>query len=608
MTITSNKISAKYKWQLHHTEKAPENLLKLCQKDSLIARLLLNRNFDQTEQAKYFLDLDSCQESSALEIPEMSAALLRIQEAIEEKQKIIIFGDYDVDGTSSVALLKRAFAMIDVDVSFRIPDRFADDEGYGLSKKAVREFAAAKVDLLITCDCGISNYAEIEFATKLGIDTIVTDHHSIPQKPPASIANCNPKTLAEDHPLHWLPGVGVAYKLAQELLNNNISSDVEAQEKAESLLDLVALGIVADMAPLLAENRLLCIKGLKRLLKTNKPGLQELLKASGIEGKVDSDHIGFGLGPRINAAGRMKDATKAVELMLTTKTQEAQELCLSLSEENRERQEVCKNIEEEAICIIENDPSLLNSNVIVLGSKDWHQGVIGIVASRLKEKYHLPCFVFSLLEHKAKASIRSIEVPGLDLDIAAEMDEILKKHPGLFSGGGHKMAAGMSADINDFQELSRAIQSHFSQRLSGKNLDKVLFIDAAVRLSEINWNFIARVSKLAPYGLANPKPVFAAGFKKEPVYIKSTRMLGQEGKHIKLFLQQSNSNEIFEAVIWQKAEQFLEDFPEDSNKNLSIVFSPEINEYQGKRKIQLLIHDWQSSDTVDPEIFLRLQE
>lgn len=595
------ELAKKYKWQLHARRELDSQLLALCSKDTLLARLLVNRNVCNANLAKYFFNVESIEESSSFEIPEMDKAISRIQEAIDKKEKIAIFGDYDVDGTSSVALLKRAFAMIDFEVAHRIPDRFADDEGYGLSLKAIKEFAASKVDLLITCDCGISNYAEVEAANKFGIDVIVTDHHSIPQNPPPSLANCNPKTLPEDHPLHWLPGVGVAYKLAQEVLRNNTE---DAERKSESLLDLVALGIVADMAPLLAENRLLCIKGLKKLLHTDKPGLRALLEASGIAGRVDSDHIGFGLGPRINAAGRMKDATKAVELMVTSDYVKAQELCLNLNEENRDRQQVCADIEEEAIAMIEKDPSLLEHKVIALGSKDWHQGVIGIVASRLKEKFHLPAFVFSLLDKKAKASIRCIDVPGLDLDIAAEMDEILTANPGLFSGGGHKMAAGMSADIEDYDRLIRAIQSHFQAKLAAKELDKVLFIDAAVRLSEINWNFIDRISKLAPYGLANPKPLFACGFAKEPLVIKSTRMLGQDGKHIKLFLQQAGG-QIHEAVIWQRAEEFSNDFPRAEKQNLSIVFSPEINEYQGQRRIQLVIHDWQKVSDVDENIFSR---
>ena len=589
-------------WSLYSNNTYPKELLQLAGSDTLLARLLVNRGVSTIDSAKYFLDLDSVTESSPLEIPEMDKAFKRIKSAIVNKEKILIYGDYDVDGTSSVALLYRAFLMIGFSVSYYVPSRHR--EGYGLNNNALENFKKDNVDLVITCDCGISNYAEVEFANNIGLDIIVTDHHSIPKNPPPGIANCNPKTLPENHPLHYLPGVGVAYKLA-ELLLENFSDNSKAY--ARSLLDLVALGMVADMAPLLAENRYLTIEGLKILARTEKPGLIELMRSVGLRSNngvtnSNEESIGFGLAPRINAAGRLADATRAVRLMITEDIIEANELCHELSHENKERQDLCSEIYEEAFTMI--DEEMLEDNVIVLGKSGWHHGVIGIVASRLLETFHLPVFIMSLEEDKLRGSVRCINLVGLD--IYEEMKLIQDKCQVFSKFGGHKMAAGFSAELSNYEELKAVIRESFRVRLAGENISKNIKIDAALRLSELDQNFLDRLSKLAPFGVDNPQPKFVSS----PITVERMKFLGQDEKHIKLFVSEETNGvktRQFEAVIWNKAQEFIAEFPMGLKHRLSIVYTPKLNEYMGELSIQLDIRDWKKPEDTPPELFARFK-
>lgn len=576
-------------WSIHSKTKIDPELLELANGDSLIARILINRGVDSVEAARYYLDTDNIQESSPLEIPEMDKAYSRIKQAIELKEKILIYGDYDVDGTSSVALLYRAFGMIGIQVDYYIPDRHS--EGYGINKKAIQKIKEElKIDLMISCDCGISNYDEVEYGQSIGLDIIITDHHSIPANPPPGIANCNPKTLPEEHPLHWLPGVGVAYKLAELILQDLDNA------YSQSLLDLVALGMIADLAPLRAENRYLTVLGLRVLSKSKKPGLQELLKIT--NRGSDAESIGFGLAPRINAAGRLADATRAVRLMITENREEAKLLCEDLDDENRNRQVLCDEIQEDALSIIDQDRAMLDDNVIVLAQENWHHGVIGIVASRMLDKFHLPVFIMAIDGDKARGSVRCIDVPGLD--IYEEMKAIQKKH-GLFLGyGGHRMAAGFSIAAKDVNALCQAIREHFKERLNGQNLDKRIKIDTALRLNELNSKLISRLESLAPYGLGHRQALFISG----PLNIEATRILGKDGKHLKLFLSEENSRKKYEAVLWNRAQEFKETH---TQSDITIVYSPRINEFMGDKIMQLDIKDWKDPREVGAEFFERFQ-
>jgi single-stranded-DNA-specific exonuclease len=582
-----------YEWSIYPSLDIDPELTKLSNGDSLQARLLVNRGITNPNLAKYFFDLAGINLSSPLEIPEMDKAFIRVKKAILEKQKIVIFGDYDVDGTSSVALLYRTFAFIGIKVDYYIPNRF--HEGYGLNNSAVDKIKNnLEADLLITCDCGISNYNEVAYANSIGLDVIITDHHSIPENPPPSIANCNPKTLDSEHPLHFLPGVGVAYELACLALDEFLERD-QAIACKEDLLDLVALGMVADLAPLKSENRLLTLKGLEVLSKTSKVGLRELLKISGVDIDPDAEHIGFGLGPRINSAGRLSDAETSVRLMITDDAVEASELAMALDLSNKERQVLCSEIFDSAIMKIQEKPDILKNNVIVLADANWHHGVIGIVASRLLEQFHLPVFMIAVEQDIAKASVRSIDVQGLDL--FKEMQEIQKK-TGLFEKfGGHQMAAGFSVKTSNLEELIIAINNHFKEKLDDVNLIKKIKIDTALKLPEISEKLVTRINKLAPFGIANPSPKFVIG----PLVVSRTKTLGKDGKHLKLFVQEPNDKRLFEAVIWNRAEEFLDEF--GVGDLLVFAFSPRINDFMSMRSVQLDIKDWHRPEHIDMNLF-----
>lgn len=606
-----------YNWSIKKAEKIPEPLLKMAQGDSLIARLLLNRQIDNASEAKYYLDLASVLPSHSYEIPEMDQAFARVVKAVEQKQNIVIYGDYDVDGTTSVALLFRAFKMIGLHVNYYIPNRMT--EGYGLNKEAIQkirngdfkldehdETKKPQTDLLISCDCGISNYDEVEFANSIGLDVIVTDHHSLPEKQPPGVANCNPKTLSPEHPLHYLPGVGVAYKLAELILESfivdaNGEPDLDMSKAyAKSLEDLVALGMIADLAPLRAENRYLVREGLKVLARTEKVGLQELMKVCGINLDPDTEHIGFGIAPRINAAGRLTDAKRAVKLMITEDRREAENLAQDLDHGNKKRQEMCNETFDDAMAMLA-DMDLNYEKAIAIASPDWHHGVIGIVASRLVEKFNLPVFIMAIEDGVTKGSVRGIDLP--ELDVFEEMNQIQSQHNIFLKYGGHKAAAGFSCKVEDTEKLQAIIRQHFREFLDGKNIRKNIKVDAALLLQEVSSDLCQRISTLSPYGIENRQPLFIVG----DLSVVGHRMLGASGKHIKLFLKDAASQRPYEAVIWNRAEEFLERYGSELSPKITIVFNPKINSYRGEEFLQLDIKDWKDPAEVSSEFFARFQ-
>lgn len=587
-----------HNWSIYEQNKLNSEILKLANADTLIARLLANRGIDSLAAAKYYLDLGSISPSHSYEIPEMDKAFARVSQAIDQGEQITIYGDYDVDGTTSVALLYRCFKMIGIGVDFHVPNRHS--EGYGLNNNAIQMIKERGSQLLITCDCGISNYKEVEFANSIGLDVIVTDHHSIPELTPPSIANCNPKTLSPDHPLHWLPGVGVAFKLAELILEKYISDTQASRAYTESLLDLVALGMIADLAPLRAENRYLVDKGLKVLAKSEKPGLQELMRVCGINTNPDAEHIGFGIAPRINAAGRLADASEAVELMITEDKQRAEELAKNLDANNKERQELCTSTFDEALDIIAEKIDLKN-HCICLAAKGWNHGVIGIVASRIVELFHLPVFIMAIEDNITKGSVRGINVPGLD--VFEEMN-IIQERTGLFKKfGGHKAAAGFSSSIEDTEALINAINEHFKERLANENLKKSIRVDSALKLKEISLDFCQRLGTLAPYGFENPQPVFISG----KLTVKGMRDLGKDGKHLKLFLKDETIDKPYEAVIWNRAEEFLSKYGSMRSPEITVVYNPKVKHFRGEDYLQLDIKDWKNPSEVDESFFARFK-
>jgi single-stranded-DNA-specific exonuclease len=585
-------------WQIKNNNHIEAEFLAATKNDSLLSRILYNRGVLDHKMVAYYLNINSVKPSPPLEIPDMLLALRRIINALRNDEQIMIYGDYDVDGTSSVALLYRAFALLGKEVSYYVPDRHS--EGYGLNSKAVEKFAHNGIKLLITCDCGISNFQEVELARQLNLDVIITDHHSIPAVPPNSIANCNPKTLPEDHPLHYLPGVGVAYKLAEALFNHEIKDLKQAKAYADSLLDLVALGIIADLAPLRSENRYLAIKGLKFLEKTTKPGLKKLLQISNVN-QANSEAVGFGIAPRINAAGRLSDALKAVRLMITESLVEAEELAHELDRENKNRQDLCAKIYDQALEQIAANYDLNEAKVLVLGHQDWHHGVIGIVASRVLEKFHLPVYIMAIGNEIAKGSVRGIDIK--DLDIFEDMNNIQSQSEIFLKYGGHKLAAGFSIKAENFKIFKDLLVTYYHKKFIDNQLEKIIKVDSSLFAFEISAELIYRLDKLSPYGIAHPQPNFAAG----PFKVINKRFLGAERKHIKLTLRDelNTSTQDFEAIIWSRADEF-------SAENLSsicIVFNPQFNHFRNETRIQLIVKDWQcSKKSYESQVFDRVRE
>lgn len=562
--------------ELYKESNIPSDFVELCDNNKVISQILYTQGVTSPQELKYHLKKykDNTELTSGDELPHIKQAINRISEAIDNKQNICIFGDYDVDGTTSTALLIRVFKILGVECDYYIPDRFS--EGYGLNSKAVLKIKSQKkANLLITCDCGITNTEEIKLANTFGLDVIVTDHHSLPDELPPAIAVINPKILANTHAHYWLPGVGVAFKLAEILLNK-----YKKQKYIKELLDLVALGMIADLAPLRGENRLLTQQGLKILANTNKTGLKALLRECGYDQdnknkSTDEENVGFQLAPRINAAGRLADAKDAVELFITEDELVAQQIVDKLSQQNTERQELCKNIYSQAVEYIDQNINIQESNVLFVSKQGWHHGVIGIVASKLVERYHLPVFIASEEDGKIKGSARSIQ--GINLHEQMTLcDELFSKY------GGHKMAAGFSMTLENWDKFKTKLPEILAKSTDEKDYQANLNINLEFAPEEINIPTVNNILELAPFGLDFPKPIIKLNKK-----VKLTKIipLGKDRKHLKLFFGN------LEALLWNTT---LESIPYiQTGQEFDLVFSVGLNNFQGRTSVQLDIKDWQ---------------
>lgn len=548
----------------------------------LLAKLLVRRGFRTAEAAAKFLDPSKYTATSPMELPNMERALERVEQAIEKQEKITVFGDYDVDGVTATSVLVTVLKDLGAQVDFYIPHR--TNEGYGLNLKAVSILASKnRTKLIITCDCGVSNFAEINFAKSLGVDTVVVDHHTMPELLPPAVATIHPKLLREEHPLYNLPGVGAAYKLCEALLIRK-----GTPEKADELLDYVTLGMIADLVPLIDENRYLVQIGLPKLAGSKRPGIKALL--SQVKG-TGTDIVGFGLAPRINAVGRLADANLAVELMTTNDVAKAEELAKQLERENARRQELCEQINFAADQMVSTTVNLTDNRAIVVYDEGWHHGVVGIVASRLVEKYNCPVFIGELHKDEGivKGSARSVD--GVDLYAVLKANEHL-----LLKWGGHKMAAGFAVEVGKADALRSGITEACNRMLDGKARASSLDIDALVSTSEVNMELASLIAKIAPFGMANKKPVLVM----RGLTCVGARALGKEGKHSRIMLRDTNKSMPFEAVMWNSRGRIPAD-----GQEIDVAFIPEINEYNGNRRLQLLLVDWravgQSDDAGDDE-------
>jgi single-stranded-DNA-specific exonuclease len=560
----------KMNWKLYETNPRLQKVLSdILGISPLFAQLLLNRNIRTPEQAQEFLfgEFSSCADPFLMK--DMARGVERIKRAVDDKEKILIYGDYDVDGVTSTALLADIFDHLDAEYDTFIPNRL--EEGYGLNIRAVALARDHGVKLIITVDCGINSVEEIECANNYGIDVIVTDHHVVKGKThPPAYAIIDPHQPDCLYPFKYLAGVGVAYKLARALVKGQ-------EELADKHLDLVALGTIADIVPLNGENRILAKNGLKMLRKTDKAGLKALMDVARVSPeKLTCRHIGFALAPRINAMGRVGSANVALDLLMCRDGNRAREIARLLDTENRNRQNIEKNILKQAFRRVEEGMDLEKEKVIVLADEEWHPGVIGIVASRLTEEYCKPAILIALEGNRGKGSGRGVEGFNLFGAISEVGDHLL-------DFGGHEQACGIRIEkknIEPFrQDLNKMSEKYFVQR---EAMIPELKIDLHLPFSHIGVKLINELKMLMPHGPENSEPIFSTnGIKVK----NSPRDIGKNGFK---FLATCGSLTC-EAVTFRK-----NDIEKPRAGNIiNLAYTPSINSWAGVDSVQLNIRDLQ---------------
>ncbi len=566
-----------YKWIYSEEKQVPSDLLELAG-SKIIAELLLNRGIDNLKKAKDFLNSESLPLTPGNIIKDMQKAVERISAAIETQEQVVVYGDFDADGVTSTSLLYKCLKHVGVNVSFYIPDRA--DEGHGLNSASVCKLISAKqAKLIITVDCGISNIPEVKLAKGLGTDIIITDHHEPHEIIPEAYAIVNPKMIEEDNPLTYLAGVGVAYKLACCLLEHHNKT-----EYSDELLHLVTIGTIADLVPLIGENRTLVAKGLKLMQKKKPPAVAKLFELAGYKDDkaVSGEMIAFGIAPRINAIGRLESAELAVSLLVSEDSEEIDTISKTLNHNNKLRQQMCHDtfLEADQKVMSEN---LINTNkAIILSDPSWHPGIIGIVASKLVEKYYRPTFLICIDEDNKEGRCSARSIDGLNLH------DTLTVHSEFFTRfGGHALAAGFSFDLNtvSFDKLKESLNNTINQELKPESLGRTIKIEKNIDLSDLTVDFIESLRRLAPFGEGNPQPVFSIS----NLTLKQYKTIGAANNHLRLFLEENNN--VIEAVWWQRGSIDIK-----PSEKVDVAFIPELNTFGGRTRVQLVVKDIKKSD------------
>ena len=562
-------------WQI--APPIPENLVQQFSEfglDPLMAQLLYNRGVASPQEAKEFFEGES--EGNPFDLPEMNEAVTRLRHAIRKGEPIVVYGDYDADGVTATALLTDVLGSLGARVDAYIPHRV--DEGYGLHIEALEELSGRGCKLVVTVDCGIRSIPEAEWAHDHGLDLCSTDHHSVGETLPPGIARIDPKRPGSRYPFADLSGVGVAYKLAQALLRTHQQVPIVTDAhpvREEDLLDLVVLGTVADLAPLVGENRILVKKGLGAINRTQRPGLRELLASSGLQGPVSASHIGYVLGPRLNAAGRLDTAMDSYRLLATRSVEEARALASKLEGCNRERQQQTAEAVEMARALALQDGDL--APLIFVATPGIIGGIAGLVASKLTEEFYRPSVVIGE-ESKhgiSRGSARSIP----ELNITAMLDQcshLLVRH------GGHAAAAGFEVENCLLDTLREQLAQMAEEQLRGRNLVPTLQVDAEVPLEHMTWKTLGDLQRLEPHGYSNRAPIFVS----RRVQVRDSRIVGE--KHLKLTL--SDGKAAWDAIAFRQAER-----ASGLSRYVDIAFSVEVNSWNGQDRLQLNVKDMHSS-------------
>ena len=545
----------------------------------LLAQVLINRGIIDITSAKNFLQPQIAALGDPSLLPDIEKASVRINEAVRRGEKIVIYGDYDVDGLSATALMYRCLKLVGAQVSYYIPERL--EEGYGLNTDAIKKLKEGGADVILTVDCGINACREADVARSFGIDLIITDHHQPGQEIPNAFAVVNPKLKTSQCAFKHFSGVGIAFKLAWAIgqhFSPQRKVSTEFKDFLLSAVGLVALGTIADVVPLLGENRILTKYGLSALQYTEIPGLRALLDIADLSNtNLDAFHVGYRLGPRLNAPGRVGNAGIVVEMLTTTCSERALEIANFLDSENKRRQDIQVDIMVSARKKVMNEINLDETTAIVLADQAWHPGIIGIIASKIVEEFNRPTVMIAIAEDIGHGSARSI--PSFHI---LEALEYCKSK--LLSVGGHAQAAGLKIHPDNIDEFRLMLNSTTAQRLSKTDLVPILNIDAEVTLSMLSKALVAELARLSPYGEGNPLPLFAAMNVK---VVGQPRRIGSKGQHLSFYVKQGDV--AIRAVAFGRGEQF--ERLKQNGKTCSLAFAVKINNWMDGENLELEVKD-----------------
>ncbi len=550
-------------------EEQVKSLSSSIKVNEILSGLLVQRNYTHFDEAKAFFRPHLGQLHDPFLMKDMDKAVNRLSEALFKKEKILIYGDYDVDGTTSVALVYGFLSRYHPNIGYYIPDRY--DEGYGISEAGVLWASENDYTLIIALDCGIKAISKARLAKSLGIDLIICDHHLPGDELPDAYAVLDPKRPDCNYPYDGLSGCGVGFKLLQAFAMQNT---VDLQE-LYLYLDLVAVSIASDIVPVTGENRVLTYFGLRKLNKSPLPGLKALKQLAGLKDEVTVTKVVFGIGPRINAAGRMDHAHAAVQLLLARNDEEAEALAVQLDLKNTMRKGFDESITKEALALLEEAELIQKTYSTVLFKGDWHKGVIGIVASRCIERFYRPTIILTQSNNKATGSARS--VVGFDVyEAIAECAELLDQY------GGHKYAAGLTLNIENVEAFKLKFEEVVARKITPEMLEPQVDIDLVIPLEAVNFRFYNILKQMAPFGPGNMQPVFVS----TNVIAKSARQL--KDIHLKMFLTQENSKASVEAIAFG----FGDYYEAISNGTpFHVAYTLEENEFMGNKTLQLNIKD-----------------
>jgi single-stranded-DNA-specific exonuclease len=558
------------KWTIH-PEKA-EAASRLCREANippLLARALINRGITNSEEAQKFLNPKLSYLRDPFEIPNIEKAARRALLAKERGEKVLVYGDYDVDGVTGTAILVHTLKLLGMDPSYYIPHRYG--EGYGLSLESVKKIAETGVKLIITVDCGIASVVEIEAANALGMEVIVTDHHNLPHRLPPAVVIVNPKQIREEHPSKYLSGAGVAFKFAWALLR---TAGIKDSAFLTSLLDLASLGTVSDVVPLTGENRILAVGGINLLNERKRLGIKHLAEAASLSGKISVNQIYFALAPRLNAAGRLEHASKSVELLLSDDPVRTRELAGDLNRINARRQDLGSKIKEEVFAKIDAAHTAENK-IILADGEGWHPGVIGIVASQVVDSYCRPAVLIGHHDGVGRGSARSVD--------GVNVYELLDSCRDLFTDfGGHEGAAGFEIVTDNIPELRRRLAAEAERRIDPADLVGRIEIDAEIEPSRITLGMINELDRLQPYGEGNAPPLFMI----RDLELADFKTVGSEGRHLKAYFSRNGMR--LEAIGFRMGAEAKK---LDHQKSYDIAFRLECNEYNGFESVQLSLVD-----------------